>query len=66
MSTATDFVAEAGLEVSGIMKSTEGYIRRRVQEKLQQARQTDTQGWDSFAIVVESSRPLAEVQRNEH
>ena len=65
-STATDFVPEAGLEVSGIMKGTEGDIRRRVQEKLQQANRPIDQGWDTFAIVVEFSRPLAEVQRNEH
>ena len=62
--SVTDFVPEAGLEVSGIMNGTDVDIRARVRQKLQQANQPGNQGWETFAIVVEFSRPLAEVQKN--
>ena len=61
-----DFVPQAGLEVSGIMKGTDGDVRTRVRTKLQQASQSGTQLWETFAIVVEFSRPLAEVHKNDH
>ncbi len=63
--TATDFVPKAGLEISGIMNGTDGAIRARSREKLEQASQSGTQEWETFAIVVEFSRPLAEVQKND-
>ena len=63
--TAAEFTPQAGLEVSGIMKGTSGDIRARLREKLQQAGRSGTQEWETFAIVVEFSRPLAEVQKND-
>ncbi len=60
----SDFVARAGLEVSGINNGDESDVRARVQDKLRQARQSGTQQWQTFAIVVEFSRPLAEVRKN--
>ena len=56
---------QAGLEVSGIRRGSEGYIRTRMREKLRQASQSGRQQWETYAIVVEFGRPLAEVQKND-
>ena len=57
-----DFVPQAGLEASGINVGNEGSINSRVQGKLKQVRQSGAQQWQTFVIVVEFSRPLAEVR----
>ena len=59
-----EFIAKAGLEVSGIRAGSEGQIRARVREKRQQVAQGGRQQWTTYVIVVEFSRPLAEVQEN--
>ncbi len=60
------FADKAGIEISGIRNGTEPEIRARVQEKLQQARGRVGHHFQTYAIVVEFGRPLAEVQRNDY
>ena len=55
----------AGLEVSGIRRGSHVDIRTRMREKLQQASQSGDQRWETYAIVIEFGRPLAEVQKND-
>ena len=55
----------AGLEVSGIRNGSDRQVRARVREKRLQASQGGRQRWATYVIVVEFSRPLAEVQRND-
>ena len=55
----------AGLEVSGIRRGSAGVVAARMREKLQQAAKSNRQGFETFAIVVEFGRPLAEVQKND-
>lgn len=57
----TDFIAQAGLEVSGIRSGSDRQVRARVREKRLQANQGGQQQWATYVIVVEFSRPLAEV-----
>lgn len=49
------------LEISGIRQGSDGAISRRVRDKLRQMEQSDPWRLPGFAIVVEFSRPLAEV-----
>ncbi len=60
----TEFIAQAGLEVSGIRNGSDRQIRARVREKRLQANQGGRQRWATYVIVVEFSRPLAEVSEN--
>ena len=60
----TEFIAQAGLEVSGIRNGSDRQIRARVREKRLQANQGGRQRWATYVIVVEFSRPLAEVNEN--
>ena len=55
----------AGLEVSGIRRGSASVVAARMREKLQQAGRSNRQGFETFAIVVEFGRPLAEVQKND-
>ena len=59
-----EFIAQAGLEVSGIRAGSEGQLRARLREKRQQVAQGGRQQWATYVIVVEFSRPRAEVQEN--
>ena len=59
-----EFIAQAGLEVSGIRAGSEGQLRARLREKRQQVAQGGRQQWTTYVIVVEFSRPRAEVQEN--
>ena len=60
----TEFVAQAGLEVSGIRNGSDRRVRARVREKRLQVNQGGRQRWVTYVIVVEFSRPLAEVSEN--
>jgi hypothetical protein len=51
----------ARLEVSGIRRGTPGQIATRVQKKKAQTKRSDATGYKAYAIVVEFSRPHAEV-----
>ena len=55
------FQPKARLEVSGIRNGNDGDVRRRVREKLAQIGQSDNLGMVGYVIVVEFSRPIAEV-----
>ena len=59
-----EFIAKAGLEVSGIRRGSDSQIRARVREKLAQVDLAGRQQWTTYVIVVEFSRPRAEVQEN--
>ena len=54
-----DFVeATARLEVSGILRATaSNSIRRRVDEKIEQIKQSDPEGTPAFIVIVEFGRP---------
>ena len=59
-------VVRARLEVSGIMKGTDGRVRERVSEKLEQMKVSDGWGVPGYAVVVEFDRPLAVIaERND-
>ena len=60
----TEFVAQAGLEVSGIRNGSDRQVRARVREKRLQFNQGGRQRWSTYVIVVEFSRPWAEVSEN--
>ena len=60
----TEFVAQAGLEVSGIRNGSDRQVRARVREKRLQTSQGGRQRWTTYVIVVEFSRPWAEVSEN--
>ena len=55
------FQNSARLEVSGIAKGTEADIRRRKKTKLEQTVRSDTSQLPAIVVIVEFSRPLAEV-----
>ena len=59
--TSHDFREEAKLEVSGIRKGNNTDVRARVREKLRQMRRSRDLALPAYAIVVEFSKPLAEV-----
>ena len=59
-------VVRARLEVSGIMSGTDGRVRGRVSEKLEQMKVSDGWGIPGYAVVVEFDRPLAVIaERND-
>lgn len=57
-----DFQREARLEVSGIRSGSDAAIARRVSAKLTQTNQSDYSQTAAYVIVVEFSRPVAEVR----
>lgn len=71
--TGSDYwvgVEEAGLfqdkvrlEVSGILRGTAQQIRSRVKKKASQSARSDFTGLPALAVVVEFSRPFAEVSQ---
>ena len=56
------FQPRARLEVSGILHGDDSDVGRRVREKLTQISQSDNLSLPGYVIVVEFSRPLAEVR----
>lgn len=60
---ANDFLFQntARLEVSGIGKGTEQEIKRRVKQKKEQSEQSDHLTIPVYVVIVEFSRPVAEV-----
>ena len=57
-----DFQRDARLEVSGIRRGSDAEIARRVREKLVQTTQSDHSQTAAYVIVVEFSRPVAEIR----
>ena len=55
------FQFRARLEISGILQGSDGNIRARVREKLNQTRRSDNTMLPAYVIVVEFSGPIAEV-----
>lgn len=53
---------KARLEVSGIRNGNDAAITRRVSEKLTQTTQSDHSQTTAYVIVVEFSRPVAEIR----
>ena len=62
-SAALPFQERARLEVSGILRGTEGEIATRVRQKLNQTRRSDYSRLPAYVVVIEFSRPVAEVRR---
>lgn len=58
------FQDKARLEISGIRKGTESDVKSRVRQKLKQTTRSAST-LPAFAIVVEFSKPLTEVRKNE-
>ena len=56
------FQRKARLEVSGIRSGSDAAIARRVREKLVQTNQSDHSQTAVYVIVVEFSRPVAEIR----
>lgn len=56
-----NLIVRGRLEVSGIREGGDAAVRQRVRDKLRQIRQGDVWPLPGFVIVVEFSRPLAEV-----
>ena len=54
-------IVRGRLEVSGIREGGDAAVRQRVRDKLRQIRQGDAWPLPGFVLVVEFSRPLAEV-----
>jgi hypothetical protein len=61
-SDAPDFQRRARLEISGILRGDDGDVRRRSREKMDRLTLASSQ-LPAFVIVVEFSRPLAEVSK---
>ena len=57
------FEYAARLEISGIFEGSESAIRARVKQKLNQTRRSVSSGLQAYVIVVEFSRPIAEVRK---
>lgn len=57
------FQKKARLEVSGILDGTAGEIAGRMREKVEQTEQSDATRLPAYVVVVEFSRPCAEVAR---
>ena len=55
------FQQKARLEVSGIDKGSEADIRRRKKIKLEQTRRSDALQIPAIVVIIEFSRPVAEV-----
>lgn len=56
------FQRKARLEISGIRSGSDAAIARRVSEKLNQTAQSDHSQTTAYIIVVEFSRPVAEIR----
>lgn len=56
------FQRKARLEISGIRNGSDAAIARRVSEKLNQTAQSDHSQTTAYVIVVEFSRPVAEIR----
>ena len=56
------FQRKARLEISGIRSGSDAAIARRVSEKLTQTTQSDHSQTAAYIIVVEFSRPVAEIR----
>lgn len=56
------FQRKARLEVSGIRNGNDAAVTRRVSEKLTQTTQSDHSQTTAYVIVVEFSRPVAEIR----
>ncbi len=54
---------DARLEVSGILKGTNGQINQRLNEKIEQTKQSDSHKTPAFAIVVEFNNPTSKVAK---
>ena len=54
-------VARGRMEVTGIMQGDDSAVRKRRQEKLEQVTKSDHLDIPAYIVVVEFSRPLAEV-----
>ena len=52
---------EARLEVSGIRRGTQAQIRARMKTKQRQMIQSDARGVPGYAVVVEFSNPIAQI-----
>lgn len=63
--SAEGFINKAGLEISGIRHGDDGAVGARVRQKLRQASRRGNSRLRTYAIVIEFSRPLAEVRENE-
>jgi hypothetical protein len=59
-SDAPNFQRKARLEVSGILNGSDGEVKRRLREKIDQVNFIDSQ-LPAYVVVVEFSHPLAEV-----
>ena len=57
------FQKHARLEVSGILKGTEGEINSRVKQKLAQTQPSDGGGLPAYIVVVEFGEPTSRVVR---
>ena len=57
-----ELVVRARLEVSGIRSGNDPIVRARVRRKLNQTNRSDEWGLPAYVVVVEFSRPLAEVR----
>ena len=55
------FQKKARLEVSGILRGTEGDLERRVNKKCRQTERSDCTRMDAFVAVVEFGHPMAKV-----
>jgi hypothetical protein len=64
-SDAPYFQRKARLEVSGILRGSDGDVRRRVREKMDRLALTGDR-LPAYVVVVEFSGPLAEVVSDEH
>ena len=58
-----DLVVRGRMEVSGIRSGSDYRVRDRVRRKLNQTNRSDDWQLPAYVIVVEFSRPLAEVRR---
>jgi len=55
------FQKKARLEVSGILRGTDGDLERRVKEKCRQTERSDCTRLEAFVAVVEFGHPMAKV-----
>ena len=56
-----NLVVRGRMEVSGIRAGNDRQVRARMQQKLQQTNRSNALGLPGYVVVVEFSRPLAEV-----
>jgi len=61
--TTEPFQNKARLEISGIRNGDDKIVKNRIEKKLQQTKPSDITGLPAYIVVVEFSRPLADVRR---